>query len=529
MYQLGILGNPSSIPALQQALDNDSNADLRNVARAAISHIQNTSQMSKSDDANADVEWTRQFVQYVEKSANFMAFDVSDLAQQISDEALKILRSSGITTPTADPMSGIVSDSSSPTSPSGGSIAGMLSGLANEISKGQRSPGGILGSMLSSSLGLPTRSAGQSSQNQPQKPEIQFEMLWDCEFCGAEKLLGITHRHCPNCGAAQNPAARYFPKPGEEIALEDHRFVGVDVICPACDSPNSATAKFCGNCGADVETGERASLRSARMITEGLGENKRDLVKEKFEAEQARIHANAKTQARKESFVGRNRGKLIGGSVISSIGLIGAFIFGFFFMRIHENVTITNHTWERSYQIQEYQRVRDTSDCSAVPRGADITNRRTETRQVRSCERVCEQQQVDQGDGSGRTENVCHDECQNVPQEVQVCTYEVNRWVNIDADWAALSGNNLSPEWPDSGDILSCNNTPDRLGEQCLKDRDEKYILHFVRENGDDVQCDLDNIDEWQSFEDGAEVRVAFTYFSRLRDKALCDTLEVVD
>jgi hypothetical protein len=265
------------------------------------------------------------------------------------------------------------------------------------------------------------------------------------------------------------------------------------------------------------------------MVTEGLGENKRDLVKEKFEAEQARIQADAKEQARKASFIGRNRGKLIGGSVISSLGLIGAFVFGFFFMRIHENVTITSHSWERSYQIQEYQRVRDTSDCSSVPGGADIISRRTETRQVRSCERVCEQRQVDQGDGSGRTENVCRDECQNVPQEVQVCTYEVNRWVNVDADWASLSGNSLNPEWPDVSDLSSCSSAPDRLEVQCWKDKEEKYILHFVRKNGDNAECNLENIEEWRDFADGAQVRVAFTYFSRLRDKALCDTLETVD
>ena len=30
--------------------------------------------------------------------------------------------------------------------------------------------------------------------------EPVFEMLWDCSYCSAKKLLGLTHRHCPNCG-----------------------------------------------------------------------------------------------------------------------------------------------------------------------------------------------------------------------------------------------------------------------------------------------------------------------------------------
>ena len=45
--------------------------------------------------------------------------------------------------------------------------------------------------------------------------EKSYEMFWDCEYCGSSKLLGITHRHCPNCGAPQDPEKRYFP-PDEE-------------------------------------------------------------------------------------------------------------------------------------------------------------------------------------------------------------------------------------------------------------------------------------------------------------------------
>ena len=31
--------------------------------------------------------------------------------------------------------------------------------------------------------------------------ERVYEMLWDCAFCGTQKLLGLQHRHCPSCGA----------------------------------------------------------------------------------------------------------------------------------------------------------------------------------------------------------------------------------------------------------------------------------------------------------------------------------------
>ena len=32
-----------------------------------------------------------------------------------------------------------------------------------------------------------------------------YEMMWDCPYCGTKHLLGLTHRHCPNCGAARSP------------------------------------------------------------------------------------------------------------------------------------------------------------------------------------------------------------------------------------------------------------------------------------------------------------------------------------
>ena len=62
-------------------------------------------------------------------------------------------------------------------------------------------------------------------------PENRYEMLWDCPCCSTPKLLGITHRHCPNCGAPQDATKRYFPPAGEEVAVENHPFQGKDKVC----------------------------------------------------------------------------------------------------------------------------------------------------------------------------------------------------------------------------------------------------------------------------------------------------------
>ena len=42
-------------------------------------------------------------------------------------------------------------------------------------------------------------------------------------------LLGDSHRHCPTCGAAQDPTKRYFPEPGTEVEARNHQFVGAGV------------------------------------------------------------------------------------------------------------------------------------------------------------------------------------------------------------------------------------------------------------------------------------------------------------
>ena len=58
----------------------------------------------------------------------------------------------------------------------------------------------------------------------------RFEMLWDCPNCGTDKLLGLTHRHCPNCGAAQDPSKRYFPADDQKVAVENHPYQGAELV-----------------------------------------------------------------------------------------------------------------------------------------------------------------------------------------------------------------------------------------------------------------------------------------------------------
>src|SRR6185436_13230966 len=86
-----------------------------------------------------------------------------------------------------------------------------------------------------------------------------YEMFWDCAFCDTKALLGKTNRFCPNCGAPQDPAKRYFPEAGKEVKANTE-YEGVDVSCPACQTPNGAKAKCCKHCGSPLNEAGKVAL-----------------------------------------------------------------------------------------------------------------------------------------------------------------------------------------------------------------------------------------------------------------------------
>ncbi len=488
VYQIGLLGDPAAASALRHLVDNDPIKELRVSAKAAVGHIQLTYQADQKQDADADVRFTRQFVKFLERSERFSPQDIQDLAVQAAQNALHTFQ---------QPDAPAIPRPSTP---------------ADEVMSSPSSPG--------------TQIVGT------------YEMLWDCEYCGTKKLLGVTHRHCPNCGAAQNAEGRYFPAPGEEVAVEDHEFVGVDVICPSCETPNSAATTYCINCGTPMSEGTAAPIQQSQ--TEGgFEESKRDLVREQFLAEQARI----RQEQRAATFWGRNQAQIWIGGGISAVVLVLLGVFGIFFYKQNEAVTVASHSWQHIYQIEAYQTHHETRDCPA-PSGAYNIRRRTEqrSRQVpdgQDCETVCTDRRVDQGDGSFRTERDCRQQCttryRTEYYNVQVCTYDIDRWTELDeekeATWAIASGNDTAPYWPDieSRQVPSCSNAPQTIGQLCWEEREATYILNLRRNNGKMVDCQIDNQNEWLSYADNSLVRVQFTQWSKWRNKALCDNIEPVE
>jgi hypothetical protein len=343
-------------------------------------------------------------------------------------------------------------------------------------------------------------------------------MFWDCAVCGSKKLLGVTHKHCPNCGAAQDPEARYFPNPGEEIALENHIFVGKDRICPACEGLNSANAHFCGNCGADLATAAEASTREDQVegVGEGFTENKRDLVAERYQADVAMAQQMSSLSQAKPKVLGMFkswRTPLIGGTSILAL-IVSGIAFLFLYQR-PEDVTVTAHHWQRVIEIEEYGPVEETRDCVDMPSGAYDVNRRmvTRTRQVpdgQTCRQECTNRRVDQGDGSFRTERDCRDVCttkyRTESYQVQVCDYTIDKW-RVTREVKA-GGNDLNPYWPEYSLASASNNRGH--DEERAGDRKEEYILEFKRENGKKAECKFDKTDTWLKYSDGETIILEF-------------------
>ena len=346
-----------------------------------------------------------------------------------------------------------------------------------------------------------------------------YEMLWDCSFCGTKKLLAVTHRHCPMCGAAQNPAMRYFPAEEDMVALADHEYVGADVICPACQQPNSAANEFCSECGANLETGEVAATQAVRELGRGGAESdtRRDVVKDEFDAEMARIGALPTGP----TFLGlRRREWLIAGGIGALVLIIVGIVFAFTY-RTSAQGEVYKLTWERVIEIEEFRQVSGSAWDEQVP--ADAYSQSCSRRQ-RGTERVAvgsheECRDVDRGDGSFRRECRTVTDYEQRPVYDNWCTFLVDRWEESRSVKASGEGQIPPPTWP----TFTLASGAGRYGREREGDHHEDYLVHFREDDGDEHDCDMAEA-EWNLYKIGARIEVKV----RITGSADCDTLKLI-
>ncbi len=121
--------------------------------------------------------------------------------------------------------------------------------------------------------------------------EPVYEMLWDCRHCGSKKLLGLTHRHRPQCGAPQNPSERYFPSEDEKVAVQNHVYYGADrlsSLLPESEQPQQQALR-------DVRGSARRGNR--RPATRGTVSRGRRLCRRNRRRRAARAHESARRKS----------------------------------------------------------------------------------------------------------------------------------------------------------------------------------------------------------------------------------------
>ncbi|MCH9685128.1 MAG: hypothetical protein K0V04_27065 [Deltaproteobacteria bacterium] len=329
-----------------------------------------------------------------------------------------------------------------------------------------------------------------------------YEMLWDCPHCGTPKLFGIQHRHCPACGATQDPEARYYPSEADKVAVQYHLYKGADVVCPACTTANAAVTKFCVGCGAPMgDDAKQASARSEQAVADGQA----------FEGESAK-DAKAEVRARRDAHVaqqlapasankpGMSRGLKIG-LIVGGVALVVAvLVFVLFFWKREATVEVTGHAWSRSIAVEQFKEVKRSAWCDQMPKGARGVTKKKEqrsTKQVADGEE-CVKKRKDNRDGTFKEVKECKPKYKDEPVYAQKCTFRVDEWATVRTEKASGEGKDPEPSWPKvtlakEGKCKGC----EREGS-----RSEAYTLKFVEpKEKESYDCDVE-----RSLWDGANV-----------------------
>ncbi len=283
--------------------------------------------------------------------------------------------------------------------------------------------------------------------------EIFYEMLWDCAQCNTKGMLGSSHRHCPTCGAAQDPTRRYFPKPGEEVEAKNHKFVGADWSCSYCDSPNSAAAAHCTNCGAGKD-----GTKPVAIVVETT-------------------NAPMPLPAPAPTAPGSHWMRWVFGLLVLAVVVIGMM----FFTTKETTATVSQRSWERNIQIERMVSVSDSAWCESLPTDAYSISRSKEVRSTRRVEdgQDCHDERQDKGDGTFVKNRICSPRYRSEPVYDYFCHFQINRWRTY-RTVKATSQDSLLPMWPSVGRLnnnVGAMDSMTTLGAERQGSRHENYVL----------------------------------------------------
>jgi hypothetical protein len=328
--------------------------------------------------------------------------------------------------------------------------------------------------------------------------EPVFEMLWDCSSCGTTGLLGKSQRRCPNCGAPQDPAKRYFPQPGAAVAAKGHAFVGADWSCAACSTPNGAAAAFCVNCGNPKAGNAAVATRADQIVKDGV-------VVEPAPVSPQR--ASPRSPALR--------------IVLAAFALGVVIVIALALWKKDATVDVVGHRWTREIDVERFDAVRDQAWCDSMPSGAYNVSR---SRAVRTTNKVpvgedCHDRNVDRGDGTFTVQKECKTRYRDEPVYDDRCAFDVDRWrvVRTAKAQGALAP---SPSWPDPG-LASSASASVRRGAERAGARREDYVVQLRdARTGKKHECSFAQ-DRWNALPAGSR----HTMKIRMIGAAVCDSL----
>lgn len=314
-----------------------------------------------------------------------------------------------------------------------------------------------------------------------------YQMLWDCPFCGTDKLLGLDHRHCPSCGAAQDEDTRYFPKETDRVAVADHRYHGSDVDCPSCSTPNARLANNCVNCG--------SALAEAETVQ--------------------KVDAPKKADTPPPTRPAKKGGVNLGTFIVAGIALVGAYLVINTCTSKQVELTAQSRSWERTIRIERFRDVRLSDWCEAMPAdaGKSIREQRVRSQDKVPDGEVCTEKQRDNGDGTFTAYEDCQPKYKSVDVMGDWCHWKGTEWRMIREETASGSG---TPAWPDPkikapGDCLGCEREAGRS---------QSYSVELSGPDGTST-CTVSK-DDWARFEPGSRWT---SEAGALSGNVRCDTL----
>jgi hypothetical protein len=324
-----------------------------------------------------------------------------------------------------------------------------------------------------------------------EKPIGRFEMLWDCGFCSASRLLAVTHRHCPECGAAQDQAKRYFPKDDEKVAVKDD-YAGADRTCPSCNAPNGAKASCCAQCGAPLDEAAAVRQRSVRVAAKGMS-----FAEDSAKAGEAELGSRG---AAKPAAGPPSKRKLY-----YTLAIVAAVIFALWFLCIRKRSAafeVTAQRWTRTIVIEEYKEVEKEAWKHELPAGArelGCSDKVFETKKVQNGEDCSTRKQVDKGDGTFEEKAVCVPTYDKIPVKRPMCRYAILEWTELEKKVASGEGAG-ERSWPPTG----VTPQPQQPGARREGARTEEFVVELVEGGKKKHTCEVAE-QEWAKLTKGAK------------------------